>query len=148
MDKKAAPANKWHPIVRSHGMRVTPAILATLARLEQSEEALSHEALTLKMGEQAPDRVTLYRILERLIQAGIVQRYTDSSRIQHFSLKQEMAMGSFECDICHYVIPIENDPVLAAAMQLVKARLSEQGMAEREVTLASYGICSDCNQPG
>ena len=147
MDKKAAQADKWHPIVRSHGMRVTSAILATLACLEQSGEALSHEALTLKLGEQAPDRVTLYRILERLIQAGIVQRYTDSSRIQHFSLKQDVAMGSFECDRCHHVIPIENDPVLAAAMQLVKARLSEQGMAEREVTLASYGICSDCNQP-
>lgn len=146
MDKKAASAGKWHQIVRSHGLRVTSAILATLDCLERSDEALSHEALTLKLGEQAPDRVTLYRIMERLIQAGLVQKYTDSSRTQHFSLKQDVAMGSFECDRCHHVIPFANDPVLAAAMQLVKARLTEQGMAEREVTLASYGICSDCNQ--
>lgn len=147
MDKIPAHEQKWRDLLRSHGLRVTSAMLATLACLEQSSDALSHEALLQKLGTQSPDRVTLYRILERLTQIGVVQRYTDSGRTQHFSLKQLASMGSFECDQCHHVIPIENDPVLSAAMQLVKARLTEQGMAEREVTLASFGICPDCNQP-
>ncbi|MFG1173923.1 Fur family transcriptional regulator [Erwiniaceae bacterium CAU 1747] len=146
MDKIPTHEQKWRELLRSHGLRVTSAMLATLACLEQSSDALSHEVLRQRMGDHCPDRVTLYRILERLIQIGVVQRYTDSARTQHFSLKQSASMGSFECDRCHHVIPIENDPVLSAAMQLVKARLSEQGMAEREVTLSSFGICPDCNQ--
>ncbi|MBK0093602.1 transcriptional repressor [Erwinia sp. S63] len=146
MDKIPAHEQKWRELLRSHGLRVTSAMLATLACLEQSSDALSREELFLKLGDNSPDRVTLYRILERLMQIDVVQRFTDSARTHHFSLKQTSSMGSFECDQCRHVIPIENDPVLSAAMQLVKARLSEQGMAEREVTLASFGICSDCNQ--
>lgn len=145
MDKNPAYGLKWRELLRSHGLRVTSAILATLHCLEHSSDAMSHEALSLKLGDKSPDRVTLYRILERLVQAGIVQKYTDSSRTQHFSLKQDASMGSFECDRCHHIIPIEKDPVLEKAMALVKSRLSEQGMTEREVTLASFGICPDCN---
>lgn len=146
MDKIAAHEQKWRELLRSHGLRATSAMLATLACLEQTSDALSHEVLFERLGDNSPDRVTLYRILERLTQIGVVQRYTDSARTHHFSLKQTNSMGSFECDQCHHVIPIEDDPVLSAALQLVKARLSEQGMTEREVTLASYGICPDCNQ--
>lgn len=138
---------RWREVLRAQGLRVTSAMLATLHALEQSNDALSHETLSLKMGENAPDRVTLYRILERLVQTGIIQKFTDSSRIQHFSLRNDISMGSFECDQCHHVIPIEKDPVIEAAMQLVKTRLSEQGMSEREVTLASFGLCSSCKQP-
>ncbi|EPY9770973.1 TPA: transcriptional repressor [Klebsiella variicola] len=146
MNKKPTESLQWREVLRSKGLRVTSAILATLECLERNDDALSHEALSKKLGDQSPDRVTLYRILERLVQVGVVTKYTDSTRLQHFSLKHDVSMGSFECDKCHHVIPIEKDPVLEAAMQLVKTRLSEQGMAEREVVLASYGICPDCKQ--
>ncbi len=64
----------------------------------------------LRTHEQAPDRVTLYRILERLMQASIVQRYTDSARTQRFALTLRATVGLFECDNCHHVIPIEREP--------------------------------------
>ncbi len=47
----------------------------------------------LRTHEQAPDRVTLYRILERLMQASIVQRYTDSARTQRFALTLRATVG-------------------------------------------------------
>ena len=74
----------------------------------------------LRTHEQAPDRVTLYRILERLMQASIVQRYTDSARTQRFALTQRAAVGLLECDNGDHVIPIEQDPDLEAALELVK----------------------------
>ncbi|VDR26210.1 Uncharacterised protein [Raoultella terrigena] len=80
------------------------------------------------------------------MQAGIVQRYTDSARIQRFSLTQRAAVGLFECDNCHHVIPIEQDAELKAALDIVKSHLSGQGMTDREITLSSHGICPDCNR--
>ncbi|MDT1871594.1 transcriptional repressor, partial [Acinetobacter baumannii] len=82
----------------------------------------------LRTHEQAPDRVTLYRILERLMQASIVQRYTDSARTQRFALTLRATVGLFECDNCHHVIPIEQDPALEAAIELVKSHLTGHGM--------------------
>ena len=101
---------------------------------------------TLRTHEQAPDRVTLYRILERLMQVSIVQRYTDSARTQRFALTLRATVGLFECDNCHHVIPIEQDPALEAAIELVKSHLTGHGMTEREITLSSHGICPDCNR--
>ncbi|HDY9362081.1 TPA: transcriptional repressor [Klebsiella pneumoniae] len=127
-------------------MRATPSTLATLQCLEHASQAMSHDDLTQQLGEQAPDRVTLYRILERLMQVSIVQRYTDSARTQRFALTQRAAVGLFECDNCHHVIPIEQDPALEAAIELVKSHLTGHGMTEREITLSSHGICPDCNR--
>lgn len=145
MDKKNTQHMDWKAVLRSHGLRATSASVATLECLEMSSEALSHEELTHRLAGSAPDRVTLYRILDRLVQYGLVKRYTDSHRTQCFALKKETPVGSFECDRCHHVIPLEVDPVLEKAMQMVKSRLSQQGMEEREITLASFGLCSDCN---
>lgn len=136
----------WKQTLRSYGLRSTSSTIATLQCLETSTQALSHDDLTRQLGKMAPDRVTLYRILERLIQVGIVQRYTDSTRIQRFSLTQRAAVGLFECDHCHHVIPIEQDEELKAALDIVKSHLSGQGMTDREITLSSHGICPDCNR--
>lgn len=44
---------RWREVLRAQGLRVTSAMLATLHALEQSNDALSHETLSLKMGENA-----------------------------------------------------------------------------------------------
>ena len=97
----------------------------------------------LRTHEQAPDRVTLYRILERLMQASIVQRYTDSARTQRFALTQRAAVGLFECDNCHHVIPIEQDPALEAAIGLVKSHLTGHGMTELWICLTFLQTCGE-----
>ena len=146
MTKPLANGYDWQQTLRSNGLRSTSSTIATLRCFETSTQALSHDDLTRQLGKTAPDRVTLYRILERLMQAGIVQRYTDSTRIQRFSLTQRAAIGLFECDNCHHVIPIEQDAELKAALDIVKSHLSGQGMTDRETTLSSHGICPDCNR--
>lgn len=145
MKKGAARMYNWKQTLRSLGLRATSSTLATLQCLEHSSQAISHDDLTQQLGEQSPDRVTLYRILERLIQVGLVQRYTDSSRIQRFALSQRDSVGLFECDNCHHVLPIQQDPALEEAIKMVKQHLSGHGMTERAITLSSHGICPDCN---
>lgn len=136
----------WKKTLRSFGLRSTSSTLATLRCFETSAQALSHDDLTRQLADAAPDKVTLYRILERLLQAGILQRYADSTRIQRFSLTQRAAVGLFECDNCHLVIPITQDDELKAALDMVKSHLSGQGMTDRETLLSSHGICPDCNR--
>ncbi|STW49807.1 Uncharacterised protein [Klebsiella pneumoniae] len=93
MTTPVAKTYDWKQTLRTHGLRATPSTLATLQCLEHASQAMSHDDLTQQLGEQAPDRVTLYRILERLMQVSIVQRYTDSARTQRFALTQRAAVG-------------------------------------------------------
>lgn len=146
MTKPVVNTHDWKITLRAQGLRATPSTVATLQCLEHARQAMSHDDLVQQMGERAPDRVTLYRILDRLMQVNMVQRYTDSARIQRFALTLRAAVGLFECDNCHHVIPIEKDPALEAAFEMVKLHLSGNGMTEREITLSSHGICPDCNR--
>lgn len=145
MTKVLAKSEDWKQTLRSLGLRATSATIATLICLETAEQALSHEDLYHQLDQQTPDKVTLYRILERLMLAGLVQRYTDSARVQRFALSRRTSVGVFECDSCHHVIPIKQDPVLETAIEMVKKHLTGHGMTEREITLSGHGICPDCN---
>ena len=90
------------------GQRHPP--LATLQCLEHASQAMSHDDLThSNWASELLIIVTLHRILERLMQAIIVQRYTDSVRTQRFALTLRATVWTFECDNCHHVIPIEQD---------------------------------------
>lgn len=67
MATPVAKTYDWKQALRTHGLRATPSTLATLQCLEHASQAMSHDDLTQQLGGQAPDRVTLYRILERLM---------------------------------------------------------------------------------
>ncbi len=63
MTTPVAKTYDWKQTLRTHGLRATPSTLATLQCLEHASQAMSHDDLTQQLGEQAPDRVTLYRCL-------------------------------------------------------------------------------------
>ena len=137
--------HEWSKTLRSLGLRSTPSTLATLRCFEASAQALSHDDLTHQLGSAAPDRVTLYRILERLIQVGILQKYTDSTRTQRFCLARHAPVGSFECDNCRHVVPITQHDELTVALDIIKSYLSRQGMNLNKTLLNSHGLCGNCN---
>lgn len=144
-------SQRWSEAVRAHGLRATRDVLRVLVLLEASTAPLSHEELMQGLSASADarpmDRVTLYRVLDRLQQVGLVTRTQDSERTFHFALSQGKSAGFFECEQCHALTALPDDPQLPALLEQLNARLHQQGLNSTDITLSVHGLCHECEQP-
>lgn len=97
------------------------------------------------------DRVTLYRLIDRLTQVGLLLCRVDANRVRRYQAMPASvhALPHFECQSCHRDQPLEGalqgsalDLEVAAqsALQALKA-LGYQGLS---LDLAVRGVCLDC----
>ncbi|NJM44631.1 MAG: hypothetical protein HC858_12945 [Brachymonas sp.] len=138
----------WPALLHAKGLRVTQATLLVLELMQQAHSALSHEELEQLVialdASNKPDRVTLYRILERLCQAGLLRKVRHSDRSWRFALAQEQETGNFECTECHELTPLEADEKLSEAMALIGTYLKTKGQQAVPSFLNAQGVCAKC----
>jgi len=137
------------------GLRRTRAATAVLEVLcTDPLRAYTHaelEAALARMGVLA-NRVTIYRLLERLVDTGLLDKHTDhSDRAWRFGWRAEQAdtaQARFECDACHrhFQLPEASEPTKAAADQILSA-LSSLGHQGQRVDLSIHGTCAGCVDP-
>jgi len=105
------PAND---LLARAGVRYKPSAAAMLALLlEQPELALTHTEFEQALAQRGVcvNRVTLYRWLERLVAAEVLEKRSDDvDRTWRFSLRSAqpgMSLLRFECDACrrHFNLP-------------------------------------------
>ncbi len=94
------------------------------------------------------NRVTLYRLLDRLAACGALQRHADDdARTWRYSLADldDGLAPRFECDACHrqFRVAEGSAPTQAAATDLLRtlAQLGHQGV---RVDVAIHGTCAGC----
>lgn len=90
--------------------RPTPARVRVLAALMQAPHALSHaEIESACAGEEAPDRVTLYRVLDWLEAHGLVHRIAAEDRAWRFnaSAPDRAEHAHFHCRQCGQVFCLD-----------------------------------------
>jgi len=144
----AAAASGSEALLRSSGLRVTRAAQTVLDLLERAPQPLTHDdvvaAYTGATGAP-PDRVTIYRVLDRLVEAGLCDRRVGADRINRFARHVEAASGNiFECDQCHKVLALPSDPELPKVMSRLGRELRKQGIDTRHTALTLHGTCGDC----
>lgn len=160
MVSKPSPAFVEHdPIAAllvAHGLRRTDAARRVLGwLLAHPDTSYTHAQLqaTLQDGERTLDRVTLYRLVDRLTQVGLVLCRVDAQRTRRYQAMPDSvkAMPHFECQSCHRDSSLvgalsanAQDLEVAAhhALQALKA-LGYQGLS---FDLAVRGVCLDCVQ--
>ncbi|TNF61857.1 MAG: Fur family transcriptional regulator [Burkholderiales bacterium] len=136
------------------GLRRTRATEAVVG-LFQSDPGWSPSHAELEMALQAlglqVNRVTLYRLLDRLVEAGILERHTGGDdRTWRFGLAPDESgvVPRFECDACHrqFRLTDASEPTQAVAQQLLStlAHLGHQG---QRVDLSIHGTCAVCVEP-
>ena len=91
--------------LRDRGLRVTRAAQTVLELLEHTSQPLTHDevaaAYTTATGEE-PDRVTIYRVLDRLVEVGLCDRRVGADRVNRFARHVEAASGNtFELSLIH-----------------------------------------------
>ncbi|MDP2154493.1 MAG: transcriptional repressor [Sulfuricella sp.] len=138
-----APPARTEDIFLAAGERPTPARCAVLATLLAAERALTHLEIGKRLGEGIKvNRVTLYRVLEWLVQHRLAHKIAGEDRVWRFnaSLPAEEAShrhAHFQCNRCGSVSCLEGMPT-AFALSL------PAGFRSQEVELTIRGICAVC----
>ena len=134
------------------GLRRTLATRAVLGLfLAHPQGSLSHAQALASLQARGLDinRVTLYRLLDRLAACGVLQRHVDDdARTWRYGLAasgEEALAPRFECDACHrqFRLTEASEPTQAVARDLFRtlARLGHQG---QRVDLSIHGTCAGC----
>jgi Fur family ferric uptake transcriptional regulator len=127
-------------VLRATESRVTRNRVLVLACLLEAQRALTHAEVEERLqGQQAVDRVTLYRVLDWLTQQHLAHRISGDDRTWRFTAEAEDHTGQhphFRCLDCGDVICLE--PARPAAVPLPPG-YSGQGM---ELTVT--GHCASC----
>lgn len=136
------------------GLRSTQATRALLALFVARPEAVLSEAeveVALAQADVAVNRVTVYRLLERLTTAGLLRRQVDMQRVARFGLAaapDEKIAPRFECDACHRQFRLSqgSERMQSAVRQMLKA-LAGAGHEDLAVDIAVRGRCAGCAHP-
>lgn len=162
-------------LLSAHGLRRTAAarrvlgwLLAhpdtsyTHAQLQAALQADSHVKVasadaskphlgTAATGPVALDRVTLYRLIDRLTQVGLLLCRVDAQRVRRYQAMPESvrAMPHFECQSCHRDSPLSgalqgNAQDLEAAAQNALQALKALGYQGLSLDVAVRGVCAEC----
>lgn len=149
-----APLDPIDALLSVHGLRRTAAARLVLGwMLAHHDISYTHAQLqaALQDDTHSLDRVTLYRLIDRLTQVGLLLCRVDTQRVRRYQAMPVSvhAMPHFECQSCHRDSPLSghlqanaHDLELAAqtALQALKA-LGYQGLS---VDLALRGVCAEC----
>ncbi|MDQ7989568.1 MAG: transcriptional repressor [Candidatus Dactylopiibacterium sp.] len=140
MSAPATDSSPWAGRIHALGARVTPARVAVLQLLEHAERALSHREIEEALAAGF-DRVTLYRVLDWLVDSGLGHRVTDAERVFRFSLAQAETRAHglhahFRCEDCGKVFCLDEVPAPAPPLPA--------GFSSHTVEYTITGHCARC----
>jgi Fur family transcriptional regulator, ferric uptake regulator len=147
--------------LRAKAIRITAARVKVLAALLGARCACSHQDMQESLA--AMDRVTLYRALDCLTEAGLAHKIAGDDRVFRYSAgaehgermagaaqtpqaeSQQHQHGHFKCTRCAKVFCLENaaDARLQATLQQLQSSL-DGGFECHEIELTIKGWCADC----
>lgn len=133
-------------------MRATRAVQALLSVLPAQPEAGWTQSLVEAALQQqgiAVNRVTVYRALDRLVHAGVLQRTVDTQRVTRYwvvSPATPVPSAHMECKACHQPMALDAN---AAAVQAALVALQQAVAQATGLTRCSLGVmvqaqCAHC----
>ena len=154
--KKPNPS-KADPIgalLTAHNLRRTQAAHLVLGwLLAHPDSSYTHAQLQAALADDSGelDRVTLYRLIDRLTQVGLLLCRVDASRTRRYQAMPAgmHAIAHFECQSCHKDSPL-SDALQANANDLERAAqtaldaLIAIGYKGMSMDFAVRGVCADC----
>jgi Fur family ferric uptake transcriptional regulator len=145
--RKNAPQPKladYQERLRTAGLRSTSPRVAVLRELEAAAAPLSHADLVESLGDEGYDRVTIYRNLTDLTEAGLVVRADLGDHVWRFELKRQdkshqRTHPHFTCTDCGTVTCLPSE-----AVRLTSAKGAPRAVAARSVDIQLRGLCDRC----
>lgn len=140
------------PLTLPAGMRATRAMQALLWLLpQQPDEGWTESAVeaALHAQGQSVNRVTVYRALDRLTQAGLLVRSVDAQRITRYWVQgandAPQAHTYLECTACHQHFRWGPDSAaVQAALHNLQQALVQTGVGAHQLHVAVHAPCQHC----
>lgn len=130
--------------LRTAAVKVTRPRLRVLAALGRATAPLTHGELEERLAESAEgvlDRVTLYRVLDSLVDCALAQRTVDGRGVYRFLLSSVQAKHAthahFHCQRCGGVTCLEQMVAPVAALP--------GGFVARQLAIEVHGLCAQCS---
>jgi Fur family transcriptional regulator, ferric uptake regulator len=148
-EKKGSAQQKlagFQETIRGVGLRSTAPRVAVLRELEAATAPLSHADLVDALGHEGYDRVTIYRNLTDLTEAGLVVRADLGDHVWRFELRRSGGKAHsgthphFTCTDCGTVSCLPEESV-----RLTPARGAPKAIAARAVEVHLRGLCDRCD---
>ncbi len=148
----ALRAESAEQLIRRVGARLTSPRSAVLTLLQSSDHALSHQEVTdILAGQLHVDRVTVYRVLDWLVEQGLAHRISGEDRVWRFSMSRPAINAArsgksgaeahrhahFACKQCGQTFCLESIP---AALDVKLPA----GYRPEAVELTIRGLCGHC----
>lgn len=137
-----------------HSLRRTQAARLVLGwLLAHPDTSYTHAQLQAALADDSGelDRVTLYRLIDRLTQVGLLLCRVDASRTRRYQAMPAgvHAIPHFECQSCHRDSPLSgalqaNANDLERAAQTALDALRALGYKGMSMDFAVRGVCVDC----
>ncbi|MDY7230014.1 Fur family transcriptional regulator [Hyalangium rubrum] len=147
--KKMLPPPKlaeFQELIRASGLRSTAPRVAVLRELEAATSPLSHADLVDALGDEGYDRVTLYRNLTDLTEAGLVVRADLGDHVWRFELRRAGGKNHtgihphFTCTDCGTVTCLPEQSV-----RITPAKGAPKAVMARAVEVHLRGLCDRCD---
>ncbi len=143
----ASRARRAQAIIVGRGARATRARVAVLTALLAAQEALTHHDIEQRLARgHDVDRVTLYRVLDWLVEQGLAHKLAGDDRVWRFSAGGQRDTGGgsrpghahahFRCSECGKVVCLDEARLPAIPLP--------DGFRGREVEVTIRGICDAC----
>jgi Fur family transcriptional regulator, ferric uptake regulator len=144
-------------LLSAHGLRKTQAAKLVLGWfLSHADTSFTHAQLQNAIVGEAKehlDRVTLYRLIDRLTQVGLLLCRVDSSRVRRYQAMPSSvhAIPHFECQTCHRDSPLDialnvDAASLEKAARTALTSLQALGYQDLSLDFSVRGVCLDCAQ--
>ena len=126
--------------LRQAGLKSTPGRRTVLSLLEKTSTPLSPDQIYAKAGSATCDRATVYRILDSLSEAGLVQRVSLKGKTFYLPEQSNHHHHHIICRECRSTVCL--DQCLISPLEK-KAR--QLGFRNVRHSLQLTGLCSKCS---
>lgn len=140
-----------HSRLAQAGLRCTQASEALLSLfMTQPGQYLGHAqaAAALRHGGVAVHRVTVYRLLNRLASAGLLNEHIGEDRITRFAWLEQpdnRCESHFECRRCHRLFqPEAPQASLLRVLEQLATDPAWQAHQADQISLTLRGLCANC----
>lgn len=133
--------------LRGASVRITDARVKVLAALLNAERAFSHQDVQEAFADM--DRVTLYRALDCLTDAGLAHKIAGDDRVFRYSAGTEHSSephhqhGHFKCTRCSKVFCLDSIAEAETLQNALQQSLGK-GFRSHDIEFTIKGWCADC----
>lgn len=144
MARPAFNEELWQERLRAAGLRVTGPRVAVLRALAESPLPVSAQEALESAAAAGMDRVTVYRTLNTLVDAGLAHRMDPGDRVWRYGLlgEEHDQHAHFVCDQCGAIRCLADATISVS----FKGRASRERFRVTQQDVYLHGSCEECLQ--